>query len=57
MSVMGYGKVNCLLYRIVRIYFIYLLYLFLFVFYLFNVENKNIQLKVYSKNSFSIKGK
>ena len=33
------------------------LFLFYFIFYLFNVGNKNIQLKVYRKNSFFIKRK
>ena len=32
----------------------YFIYLF-FIFYLFNAGNKNIQLKVYRRNSFSIK--
>ena len=33
------------------------LYFILFIFYLFNVGNKNIQLKVYLRNSFFIKRK
>ena len=33
------------------------IYLFYFIFCLFNVGNKNIQLKVYRRNSFSIKRK
>ena len=32
-------------------------YFILFIFYLFNVGNKNIQLKVYLRNSFFIKRK
>ena len=50
--------VECLFFGIATIpysgneYFIYL-----FIFYLFNVGNKNIQLKVYRKNSFFIKRK
>ena len=34
-----------------------ILFIYLFIFYLFNVGNKNIQLKVYRKNSFFIKRK
>ena len=33
------------------------LYFILFIFYLFNVSNKNIQLKVYLRHSFFIKRK
>ena len=33
------------------------LFIYLFIFYLFNVGNKNIQSKVYRRNSFSIKRK
>ena len=36
-----------------EIYFIYLI----FIFYLFNIDKKNIQLKVYRRNSFSIRRK
>ena len=41
---------------VVRIKNLGILFIY-FIFYLFNFGNKNIQLKVYRKNSFSIKRK